>query len=168
MRTAQKTLIGWLLGLLILTATATAGATMYSDSAALKGVDNGQGVFLFDFDNPQKLAFYLNVVAGTHENFRRQAVEPNFVVVFIGPTVKYLTTEPDDEIDMRYQQEMANIAAAIERLDELGVRLEICSIANEVFGVDNKTVLPGLEVIGDGFVSLIGYQQQGYHLVPIF
>jgi hypothetical protein len=26
----------------------------------------------------------------------------------------------------------------------------------------------GLGLVGDGFVSLIGYQVEGYHLVPVF
>ena len=34
--------------------------------------------------------------------------------------------------------------------------------------IENKTVFPGLTLVGDGFISLIGYQAQGYHLVPVF
>lgn len=53
-------------------------------------------------------------------------------------------------------------------LGALGVRQEICAVATRVFGIDNSTVLPGLKLVGDGFISLIGYQAQGYHLVPVF
>ena len=48
------------------------------------------------------------------------------------------------------------------------MRQEICAVATRVFGIDNDTVLPGLTPVADGFVSLIGYQAQGYHLVPVF
>ena len=41
-------------------------------------------------------------------------------------------------------------------------------MATRVFGIDNSTVLSGLTLVGDGFISLIGYQAQGYHLVPVF
>jgi intracellular sulfur oxidation DsrE/DsrF family protein len=44
----------------------------------------------------------------------------------------------------------------------------VCSIATKVFGIDNATLFPEMTVIGDGFVSLIGYQAQGYGLVPVF
>jgi hypothetical protein len=41
-------------------------------------------------------------------------------------------------------------------------------VATQVFGIDNNTLVPGLTLVGDGFISLIGYQAQGYHLVPVF
>jgi hypothetical protein len=42
------------------------------------------------------------------------------------------------------------------------------TLATRVFGVDNAGLLPQLQLVGDGFISLIGYQSQGYHLVPIY
>ena len=70
------------------------------DSAALNGVRETQSVFLIDFTNPRKTAFYLDVIRGTHAGLVRQGVKPNMVLVFIGETVKYLTTEPDDLLAM--------------------------------------------------------------------
>ncbi|MES9838259.1 MAG: DsrE family protein [Candidatus Thiodiazotropha sp.] len=49
-----------------------------------------------------------------------------------------------------------------------GVRMEVCAIANRAFEVENTTILPEMEVVGDGFISLIGWQTQGHKLVPIF
>ncbi|MEW8341799.1 MAG: hypothetical protein AB2708_18285 [Candidatus Thiodiazotropha taylori] len=46
--------------------------------------------------------------------------------------------------------------------------MEVCAIANRVFKVENEDVLPQMEVVGDGFISLIGWQTQGHKLVPIF
>lgn len=46
--------------------------------------------------------------------------------------------------------------------------MEVCAVATRVFGVDNDAILPGMHVVGDGFVSLIGWQSQGYKLVPKF
>lgn len=56
----------------------------------------------------------------------------------------------------------------VEALDALGVKQEICAVATRVFGIENDTVLSDLTLVGDGFISLIGYQAQGYHLVPVF
>ena len=60
------------------------------------------------------------------------------------------------------------IEANVEALAALGIKQEVCAVATRVFGVDNKTVIPGLTLVGDGFISLIGYQSQGYHLVPVY
>ena len=67
--------------------------TAIDDSASLNGINTAKGVFLIDFTNPKKTAFYLKVIKGTHEGFVKQGVKPDMVLVFIGQTVKYLSTE---------------------------------------------------------------------------
>ena len=138
------------------------------DAAALHGVSQTRSVFLIDFNNPRKTAFYLDIIRGTHDGLVRQGVTPNMVLVFIGETVRYLTTEPDDLLAMEHEKELQSIAASAKALKERGVRMEVCAVATEVFKVDNDTILPEMEVVGDGFISLIGWQTQGHKLVPIF
>ena len=45
------------------------------DSASLKGITSAKGVFLIDFTNPKKTAFYLKIIKGTHEGFVKQGVK---------------------------------------------------------------------------------------------
>ncbi|HDP89278.1 MAG TPA: hypothetical protein ENN42_04880 [Thioalkalivibrio sp.] len=142
--------------------------TPASDARALGDLKRGQGVFLVDIGAPNKLAFYLEVIEGTHANLLRQDVTPDFVLVYIGPSVKYLSRAPDEDSLFEHQDALERIAASIARLDALGVRQEVCAVATRVFGIDNDSLLPGLSLVGDGFVSLIGWQAQGYHLVPVF
>lgn len=139
-----------------------------NDAAALAGLKQAKGVFLLDFQNARKTAFYLKIIEGTHAGFVRQGVKPALVLVFIGPTVQFLTLNPKDEIAMEQEEHLQSIAASVARLNKLGVRLEVCQVANEVFGVDAKTLFPGLTAVGDGFISLIGWQNQGYKLVPVY
>jgi intracellular sulfur oxidation DsrE/DsrF family protein len=145
-----------------------AAARQIDDSAALAGVEATKSVFLIDFTNAKKTAFYLDVIRGTHAGLVRQGVTPNMVLVFIGQTVQYLTTEPTDELEMEFGDELASIALSAKALKEAGVRMEVCAVATDVFGVKNATVLPEMDVVGDGFISLIGWQTQGHKLVPIF
>ena len=139
-----------------------------NDSASLNGIKEAKGVFLIDFTNPKKTALYLDVIKGTYQGFVKQGVKPDMILVFIGQTVKYLSTKPDDELELEFESELKSIAQTVKELHALGVRMEVCAVATKVFGVDNETILPGMEVIGDGFISLIGWQTQGYKLVPIF
>ncbi|MFW6021815.1 MAG: DsrE family protein [Guyparkeria sp.] len=136
------------------------------DTAALAGVEEAKGVFQIDFTEAEKTAFYLEVIRGTHANFERQGLDPDLVIVFIGPTVEFLTTEADEEV--ADPATLMRIESEVARLAELGVRLEVCAVATEVFGVDNDTLFDGLELTGDGFVSMIGWQAQGYHPVTMF
>jgi len=166
--TLSKTL--FLIVTLSLSATfsVSAGDRPINDAAALADLKVGKGVFLVDFTNPGKTAFYLDIIRGTDAGMRKQGVEPDFVLVFIGQTVAYLTTEPTDELALEYEEELKSIADSVAALHALGVRMEVCAAATRVFGVDNGTILPGMNVVGDGFISLIGWQNQGYKLVPIF
>jgi len=90
------------------------------------------------------------------------------VIVYIGPTVRFLSTKPDDELELEQGDALKAIAEQVKELNKLGVRQEICAIATKVFKVPNETVLPGLTLVGDGFISLIGWQTQGYKLIPLF
>jgi len=90
------------------------------------------------------------------------------VLVYIGPSVKYLSTSPSTETEEQAGGVLMEIESNVEALAALGVKQEICAVATRVFGIKNDAILPGLSLVGDGFISLIGYQAQGYHLVPVF
>jgi hypothetical protein len=47
------------------------------------------------------------------------------------------------------------------------VRAEAYSVAMRLTGVDAKTLLPGIEYVGNTFVSQIGDQAKGFASIPI-
>ena len=145
-----------------------AGNPATNDRAALAGLDVGRGVFLVDIGDANTLNLYLRLIQGTYQGMKEQGVKPDFVLVFIGPSVKFLSTSPSPEIEQAAGGVLMEIESSVEALASLGVRQEVCSVATRVFGIDNKTILPGMKPVSDGFISLIGYQAQGYHLVPVF
>ena len=157
-----------LLFTLMVTTFAQAAPTEIHDRASLGSLKTGKGVFLVDIGDAKKLNFYLEVIQGTYKGMKAQGVEPDFILVYIGPSVKYLTTEPSEAVEAEASAVVMDIASNVEALADLGVKQEICAVATRVFGIDNDTLVPGLTLVGDGFISLIGYQAQGYHLVPVF
>jgi intracellular sulfur oxidation DsrE/DsrF family protein len=46
--------------------------------------------------------------------------------------------------------------------ESLGVQMEVCGAATKHFGVDNASIPEEMTVVGNGFISLIGWQTQGY------
>ena len=154
--------------LMLFSSAAPAEKMLINDAAALADLKTGKGVFLVDIGDAKKLNFYLEVIQGTYKGMKQQGVEPDFVLVYIGPSVKYLSTSPAAEVEKSAAGVLLEIESNVEALAELGVRQEICAVAMRVFGIDDESVLPGLTLVGDGFISLIGYQAQGYHLVPVY
>jgi intracellular sulfur oxidation DsrE/DsrF family protein len=149
--------------------TAAPEGMAYDDKAALQGVADGRGVFLVDIGNPDKLALYMNLLPGTYERLRKQGVDPDFVLVFIGPSVKFLTKPSDSLEDLQHSAARERIREGIGKLRDLdNVRLEVCNVALEVTGTEPERLLDGMDIVSDGFISVIGYQEQGYHLVPVY
>ena len=165
MRTIVKTLFSILL---LVSTIIQAEQTAINDQAALGELKVGKGVFLVDIGDANKLNFYLEVIQGTYKRMKDQGVEPDFILVFIGPSVKYLSTSPSPETEQEAGGVLMEIESNVEALATLGVKQEICAVATRVFSIKNDQVIPDLTLVGDGFISLIGYQAQGYHLVPVF
>jgi intracellular sulfur oxidation DsrE/DsrF family protein len=143
-------------------------ANEINDKASLNGIKEAKGVFLIDFTDVKTTAFYLRIIEGTHKGFVNQGVDPDLVLVFIGKTVKYLSTQQDEAFEMENEGHLMSIQNSIQNLKESGVRLEVCAVATKVFNIDNKTIPKEMNIVADGFISLIGWQTQGYKLVPIF
>ena len=154
--------------LLLFSTITQAGKPVVNDAAALGDLKTGKGVFLVDIGDAKKMNFYLGVIQGTYKGMKAQGVDPDFILVYIGPSVKYLSTSPSAEVENSAAGVLLEIESNVEALAELGVRQEICAVATRVFGIDDESLLPGLTLVGDGFISLIGYQAQGYSLVPVF
>lgn len=144
------------------------GAKEINDKVALNGIKEAKSVFLIDFTNVRKTAFYLNIIEGTHKGLVNQGVKPKMVLVFIGETVKFLSTKQDEAFEMENEEHLESIQSSIKRLAKLGVRMEVCAVATKVFKVPNETIPKEMDIIADGFISLIGWQTQDYKLVPIF
>ncbi|WP_028109596.1 DsrE family protein [Ferrimonas futtsuensis] len=131
------------------------------DTQALKGVAQGKALFDINLSELEKLPLYLQVIEMTHDGLTAQGTAPDFVIAFRGASVQFIHGQDG------HNPARQKIASQIQRLKARGVRMEACSIATELFGVDNSQLLPGIEPVGNTFISLIGYQSQGYSSIVI-
>lgn len=137
------------------------------DANALKGVTQGRVVFDINIAEPKKLPLYLTVIDQTISDLERQGVKPEVILAFRGKAVTLISTD-HERIELTEVPNIEKAAAQLAALQKRGVRMEACSVATRLFGVDNGTLLPGIEPVGNTFVSLIGYQAQGYATIPIY
>jgi intracellular sulfur oxidation DsrE/DsrF family protein len=135
-----------------------------NDSVALAGVAVGKGFFDINISaSPEtietamgKLLLYLDVIKQTYEGLENQGVPADIVIAFRGMAVTLITGSTSDEIK-----------TAVTELEELGVKFEACSVATNLFGINNATILPEIKVVGNTFISAIGYQAKGYSPILI-
>ena len=142
---------------------ATIGSAQEIES--LKGMKTVKAVFDVRIANPHSAALHIKLIHQSFQELEAAGKHPDFKVVFIGPAVKLLSTKrdgfgPDD------QKDLDGIAEAVSDLSKDGVGLEICRVALSVAKVDPGTVLSEITGVENGWYSLIGYQSQGYLLVP--
>ncbi len=138
-----------------------------TDAKALEGVETGRVVFDLNNSDPEGLALYLMVIRETHEDFTDQGVEPDIILTFRGLAVT-MVSEDRERFELTQFEHLDAIEEHIAALREKGVRMEACSVATRLFDVDHGELLPGIEPVRNTFVSLTGYQAQGYAVIPIY
>jgi len=140
----------------------TAPEQPLGNAAALDGVEEAKSVFLVNMDSAPRTAGFLKAIRATHQGLIEQDVRSKVVVVFLGKVVQFLSTEPSAELAKEHGESLQSIAETAKELQSLGVEMEVCGAATKRFGVDNDSVLEEMNVVGNGFISLIGWQSQGY------
>jgi intracellular sulfur oxidation DsrE/DsrF family protein len=144
-------------------------------SAAAGGYDNAlkdvKGLKVV-FNVSQKDPAFANIVFWAVRNtYQDEAVstlpeKPQAVVVFHGPVVKLLSSDRTG-FDQKANAEIDKFQATLQQMKKEGVTLEVCLYAAKVLGVDPATIMPEIDQVGNGFISVAGYQAQGYTVVTI-
>lgn len=136
--------------------------------SALKGVNGIKAVFDVSQGNPKVSNVIFWAVQNVYEDETVKALQEKtqMVIVFHGPAVKLISTDRG----AFKGEELAEVDKFHETLRQLkkdGVKLEVCLYAAKVMGVDPATILPEIDRVGNGFISVIGYQNQGYAVVRV-
>ena len=161
-----RTLTCVIFSIVVLAPLAPASAVDYAD--ALKDVKQVRAVF----DYTQKSATISNILVWPIQNvYEDETVKslpdaPMAAVVFHGPAVKLLSTDVSHH-EGQDTAEVKKFQDALTQMKEDGVKLEVCSYALKVLNVDPSTVIPAVDKVPNGFVSVVGYQAQGYEVVRI-
>lgn len=147
---------------------AQASPATLNNQAALKGLSEIYALYDIRKSNPDVMLSYLKGIESNHANLLKEKVTPHLRIIFISAAVQFITTDPADAIEIEHGDTLKKIAAQVARLQALGVQMEVCSTATAYFKVDNATLLPGIVPVRSGFLSVMGWQAQGYSLVPVY
>jgi intracellular sulfur oxidation DsrE/DsrF family protein len=143
-------------------------STVYGEEyESMKGIKSATAVFDERESNPKSAVLHLKIIRQTYKELAAMKKTPVFVVVFSGLSVK-LISKNREGFSPEDQKSLDEIADTISAMSKDGIKLEICLIAAIVFKVDPASVLPEIIRVGNGWISVIGYQAQGYSLVPVY
>ena len=118
---------------------------------------------------PKSLALQLDLIHQMYNDasVREVTKNPDFVIIFIGPSVKLVSTNTDG-FSAEDKETVAKIAKTISAMAKDGIKFEICLFAVDLLGVDRASILPEIKQVANGWISLVGYQHAGYGLVPVY
>ncbi|MEG9329166.1 DsrE family protein [Salinimicrobium catena] len=133
---------------------------------AMEGVSSVNTVFDFRISDADVALSHLNLIHGMLEdpNMIIKGEQPEIIIVLVGPSVNLVSTEK-----MKDNPEAKDkIAKKISDMIADGIRFEICMTAAHAFGVPADSVLPEIVQVKNGWISLVGYQQNGYSMIADF
>lgn len=135
---------------------------------ALKGVQKYDALYEFSQGDPKiaNVVFWAIRDSYQVDEVKNLKGKPNVVVVFHGPVVKLISSNRAPFNDAEWA-EVEKLQGTIREMKKEGVRFEVCQYAVKVMGVDEATIMPEIDLVGNGFVSVIGYQMQGYAVVRV-
>ena len=149
-------------------AALTASPVWSGEYAALEGVKSLKTVFDVSHGSPKTANIVFWAVKNVHDDQSVQALPepPQVAVVFHGGAVKMISTDRKGfkSSDNAALDEFANL---IRQMKKEGIKFEVCGYALKVMGVDPATVLPEVDYVGNGFISIAGYQAKGYSVITI-
>ena len=147
--------------------TATVLAEPQNNDQALSGVDRATVLFDITLSDPSMLAAQMNVIRETYHDLKANDLTPKVVLAFHGRNVHFLTRH----LETVPLEDLAQVETFNDNLSQLmaldGVRVEACAIAIRLFGADREAMRDGVHVVGNTYVSNIGYDKQGYTVIGI-
>jgi intracellular sulfur oxidation DsrE/DsrF family protein len=146
----------------------SASPAISGEYAALDGVSGVKAVFDVSSGSAETINIVFWAVNNVYEDqsVNRLANPPKVAVVFHGPAVKLISTDRADFNDSQ-RKALTRFAETIRQMKKSGVTFEVCMYAVNVLGVDPATILPEIDQVGNGFISIAGYQSKGYAVVTI-
>ncbi len=140
--------------------------TIYNNNDALKNVAQSNVYFDVSLDDDQKILLRLELLQRTTQQLKDAGVEVSVVIGFRGGASRFITKDDHYVLD----EETGNkkkIQEWVSRFANEGIKLEQCSIAAELLDIAYDDFLPEITIVENGYISLIGYQNQGYAVVPM-
>lgn len=133
---------------------------------ALDGQKTIKIVFDVNVGEPERLLLRMRLIDQTFSQLQEAGITPVFVVAFRGKASRFITrgTIYLSEEDRPYKQKMLDW---LERFKEKGFVMEQCITAANLLLIDTKDFASFVTLVPNGYISLAGYQSQGYSLIPM-
>jgi len=137
-----------------------------NDKMALKGLTKAKFVVDVTVGDPELLLLRMDLLDTTYSQLIDAGVTPTVVVAFRGKASRFITKNAK-YLPSEHQKYRLEMKTLLELFHELGFTIEQCGIAAAAQKIDPKDFFPQVKVVQNSYISLIGYQNQGYAFLPM-
>ena len=162
----QKRTILALMIFFFLFSTISTFSDEYANKRALNNISTAKTYFDVNMGIAKKLVTRLKLIDTTYEQLTAAGVRPEFVVGFRGKATRFVTKGNDYVLEEDFA-EKKKVHILVKRLQERGIPMEQCLIAAGFQYVAPEDILPEIELVQNGYISMIGYQIKGFAQVPM-
>lgn len=133
---------------------------------ALANLTTAKAYYDVNIGIPEKLLVRLELIDKTFDQLVEVGVKPDFIVGFRGKASDFVTKGKDYVLEEDLETKK-KVHEWLTRFKERGIAIEQCKIAAGLRDIDAGDFLEHLEVVENGYISMIGYQAQGYSQIPM-
>ncbi len=129
-------------------------------------------VYHADFADPRRFSAMLTSINNMVGVYQEGLVDYDVRIVFVSYGIRFVTQDkltgtPFAE-DAELKKRRENLLGRLNTLREtFGVKLELCGITREQTGLDEKKLIPGVEIVRSGVVRIAELQQQGFSYIKV-
>ena len=116
--------------------------------------------------DPELLLLRMDLLDTTYSQLIDAGVTPTVVVAFRGKASRFITKNAK-YLPPEHQKYRGDMKTLLEMFNVLGFTIEQCGIAAAAQKIDPKDFFPQVRVVQNSYISLIGYQNQGYAFLPM-
>lgn len=138
----------------------------YSQSRSLTGLATVKIYFDVNVGNPEKLVLRLSLIGKTLSQLNAAGAESEAVIAFRGQASRFVTAGTR-YVEKEEEEAKAEVHKWLETFAMQGVHMEQCLIAADLNGISPEDIRAEVEVIRNGYISMIAYQSKGFSLVPM-
>ncbi len=135
---------------------------------AISEIKAGKILWDITLGNPEGLLSRLNVLEETYEDMVRQGIKPQMIFTFRGGAAGFIARDLS-HLTMEQASAVDQVQLKLEGLMKRpGVHMEVCQIATRRFNITRQAqLIPGVLLVGNTFLSIMGYENQGYSTIRI-
>jgi len=161
------------LAVLVLTlAGARADKAVAAEASAKPKDDVIRVVYHADFGDPRRFSAMLTNIGNMVNVYQSNLEDYDIRIVFVSYGIRFVTRDSLAGTafaeDAALKERRENLIGRLESLRQTyGVKLELCGITREQVGLDEKKLIPGVQMVPSGVARIVELERKGYAYLKV-